>query len=75
MINCSGFMNNCNCYLWLLIIILLTCCGGCGCINNIVEKICGCGYLLPLLLVILCCCGTERNRPRETKPFPGCTCK
>ena len=74
MMNCMGLMGNSNCYLWLLIIILLLCCGGCGCINNIVEKICGCGYLIPLLLVILCCCG-DKNKPREPKMFTGCTCK
>ena len=73
MTNCFGLMNN-NCYLWLLIIILLLCCGGCGCINNIIEKLCGCGYLLPLLLVLLCCCG-EKGGVREPKPFPGCGCK
>lgn len=73
MMNCMGFTNNTNWYLWLLIIILL-CCGGCGCISNILEKICGCGYLVPILLVLLCCCGDKEKRP-EPKIFPGCTCK
>lgn len=74
MINCFGLPDN-NCYLWLLIVIFL-CCGGCGCIGNIIEKICGCGALLPILLVLLCCCGGCDKTPREPKfPGLGCGCK
>ena len=73
--NCLGFTNN-NCYLWLLIILLILCCCGNGCISNILEKICGCGPLIPIILLILCCCGGHGDRPmREPKGFPGCGCK
>lgn len=74
MMNCLGFANN-NCYLWLLIILFVICCCGNGCIGNILDKLCGCGPLLPLLIVLLCCCGGgDKCPPREPK-FPGCGCK
>ncbi|MBQ7408315.1 MAG: chorion class high-cysteine HCB protein 13 [Clostridia bacterium] len=75
MMNCLGFLNDNNCYLWLLIIILIICCGGCGCITNIIEKICNCGCLIPILLVLLCVCGGNKGGMREHKGFNGCGCK
>lgn len=72
--NCFGFLND-NCNLWLLIILLIICCGGCGCVNKIIDKICGCGCLLPILLVLLCCCDKGGCGREPKPPFPGCGCK
>lgn len=71
--NCFGFLND-NRSLWLLIILLIVCCGGCGCVNKIMDKLCGCG-MLPLILVLLCCCGTPCGCKEPKPPFPGCGCK
>ena len=70
MMNCFGF-NNDNCCLYILIILLLLCVCGSGCLNGIIDKICNCGCLLPVILVLLCCC------KGGGKPFAigGCGCK
>ena len=58
--NGFNFGDNCNCYLWIMILILLFCCKGC----NIVDNVCGllekCGCLLPIAAVLLCCCCGNR---------------
>lgn len=41
--------------MYLLIIMLLNC-GGCDCIKGIIDKICDCGYLVPIVIMLLCCC-------------------
>lgn len=72
--NCLCFNN--NCYLWLLIIMLILCCCKNGCVNDIIEKICGCGPLIPVILFMLCACnGNGEKCQREPKGFPGCNCK
>ncbi|MBQ3166407.1 MAG: hypothetical protein IJC01_03615 [Clostridia bacterium] len=66
MLNC---FNN-NCYLYILIILLIAGCG--GCFNGILEKLCNCECLIPILLALLVCGCKERN------PFGGnigCGCK
>ncbi|MDD6926659.1 MAG: hypothetical protein SOV55_02635 [Candidatus Borkfalkiaceae bacterium] len=59
MMNCLCPGGN-NCYLWILIILLVTCCGG-GCLDGILDKLCNCECLLPLLLVWMCCCNKGGN--------------
>ena len=67
MFNC--LCNN-NWYMYLLIILLLNC-GGCDCIKGIIDKICDCGYIVPLIMLILCCCKDKGFAPCGT----GCGCK
>ena len=43
MLNCLGIGD--NCCLWMLIIILILCLCKNGCLNGIIDKICGCGCL------------------------------
>ncbi|HBF44196.1 MAG TPA: chorion class high-cysteine HCB protein 13 [Clostridiales bacterium] len=67
MMNCFGFGD--NCCLYILIILLILCLCGNGCLTGIFDKICSCGCL-PLILVLLCCCKDK------FKPFMnGCGCK
>ncbi len=58
MMNLFGFGGD-NCCLYILIILLVLCCCGNGCLNGIIDKICGCGWLIPILLVLCCCCGNK----------------
>ncbi|MBR2385629.1 MAG: hypothetical protein IKA99_08505 [Clostridia bacterium] len=46
-----------NCCLWILIILLILCVCKNGCLNGILDKLCNCGCLIPLILVWCCCCG------------------
>lgn len=48
---CDKDNNSC---LWILIILLILCSCG-GMIDGIIDKLCSCEMLLPLLLVWLCC--------------------
>ncbi len=52
--NCFGLGDN-YC-LWIMIILLILCVCKNGCLTGIIEKLCNCGCLLPLLLVWCCCC-------------------
>ena len=61
MLNCLGIGD--NCCLWMLIIILILCLCKNGCLNGIIDKICGCGCLLPVLLLLLCCCKGGKGGP------------
>ncbi|MDD7214386.1 MAG: hypothetical protein PUH90_03685 [Clostridia bacterium] len=68
-------MNNCfgigdNCCLWILIILLILCICKNGCLNGILDKLCNCGCLLPLLIVFLCCCKGGHGGPDFG--FGGC---
>ncbi len=68
MMNFFGF--NDNCCLYILIILLIVCLCGNGCLSNIIDKICGCGWLLPIVIALLCCCKGGK------KPYGiGCGCK
>ncbi|MBR2377508.1 MAG: hypothetical protein IKA85_07075 [Clostridia bacterium] len=71
MMNCFGF-NNDNCCLYILIILLVLCLCGNGCLNGIIDKLCGCSWILPIVLLLLCC-----NNKGPQKPFSigGCGCK
>lgn len=62
MLNC--LCNN-NWYVYLLIVALL-CCGGCDCVKGLIDKVCDCGYLIPVVLLLLCC--------YKDKGFGGCGC-
>ena len=53
--NLFGFGND-NCCLYILIILLVLCVCGNGCLNGIIDKILGCGCLLPIVIALLCCC-------------------
>ena len=65
---------NNNYYLYLLIILLVVCGGGCGCVNGIIEKICNCGLLIPLILLfVMCYCGKEKGPGIPGGGF-GCGC-
>ncbi|MBQ7642884.1 MAG: chorion class high-cysteine HCB protein 13 [Clostridia bacterium] len=50
-----------NCCLWVLIILLIVCLCGNGCLSGIIDKICNCGCLLPVLLVLVCCCKGDKG--------------
>ncbi len=69
MMNFFGY--NDNCCLYILIILLILCLCGNGCVSSIIDKICNCGCLLPIVLVLLCCCKGDK------KPYGigGCGCK
>ena len=71
MLNCLGIGD--NCCLWMLIIILILCLCKNGCLNGIIDKICGCGCLLPVLLLLLCCCKGGKGGPDFG--FGGGCCK
>ncbi|MBO4323226.1 MAG: chorion class high-cysteine HCB protein 13 [Clostridia bacterium] len=58
-----------NCCLWILIILLILCLCGNGCLSGILDKICNCGCLLPIILVLLCCCKGNKGG------IPGFGCK
>ena len=47
--NCFGLGGD-NCCLWVLMILLIVCLCGNGCLTGILEKICNCGCLLPVLI-------------------------
>lgn len=55
MMNLFGFGGD-NCCLYILIILLVLCVCGNGCLNGIIDKICNSGCLLPIILILLCCC-------------------
>ncbi len=65
----NGFGFGDNCCLWILIILLILCVCKSGCINGIIDKICNCGCLLPLIVVLLCCC--KGGKPEMNMGF-GC---
>lgn len=69
MMNCFGFGGD-NCCLWILLILLIICLCGNGCLNGILEKICNCGCLLPILIALCCCCG-KGDKPGMNFGF-GC---
>ena len=71
MLNCTGIGD--NCCLWMLIIILIICLCKNGCLNGIIDKICGCGGLLPVLMLLLCCCKGGKGGPEFG--FGGGCCK
>lgn len=64
--NCFGFGDGNNCYLWILILILLFCCKGCNVIDNVCGLLSGCGgAILPIALaLLLCCCCKDKETPR-----------
>ncbi len=70
MMNLCGFGGD-NCCLYILILLLVLCSCGNGCLNGIIDKICNCGCILPIVLVLLCCCG---NKGGCGKPY-GIGCK
>ncbi len=72
MMNYFGF-NNDNCCLYILIILLVLCLCGNGCLNGIIDKICGCGPILPIVLLLLCCCNKGGNH--KSFNIGGCGCK
>ena len=73
MMNCFGF-NNDNCCLYILIILLVLCLCGNGCIGDIVNKVCNSGCLLPIIIALLLCnCNNKPSRPYGIGP--GCGCK
>ena len=57
--NMNTFGFGSNGYLWILIILLLVC-GGCGVVDGIIDKLCSCDCLIPLLIV-LCLCGNKNG--------------
>lgn len=69
-------MNNCfgigdNCCLWILIILLILCVCKNGLLNGILDKLCNCGCLLPVLVLLSCYCkGNDRGTPDFG--FGGC---
>ena len=68
-------MMNCNfnnCYLYILIILLLLCCN--GCVTDIIGKLCDCKYLIPLALVYFCCCGDKKGFDKGFGGGFGCGC-
>lgn len=67
-----NFLRNDNMYLYLLIILLVVCCGGCGFINGIIDKICNCGLILPIVL-LLALCGCQGEKQIGGGNF-GCGC-
>ncbi len=67
--NCFGFGEN-NCYLWILILILLFCCKGCGGIEGVCGLFDKCGCILPVLLAFLLCCCKDKGGH-----YGGCGCK
>lgn len=65
-------MNNCfgsNNWLWILIILLVCCCGN-GSICNVLDKLTDCSCLIPIVLLLLCCC----DKSPKGLNF-GCGCK
>lgn len=62
-----------NCCLYLLIILLIICLCGNGCLSGILDKLCNCGCLLPILAVILCCCCKKDGHHKGFNL--GCGCK
>lgn len=59
-----------NCYLYLLIILLILCCN--GCLKDIIGKLCDCSYLLPIVLLLLCC---NKDTGKNIGGNFGCGCK
>ena len=62
MMNCFGLGGD-NCCLWILMILLIVCLCGNGCLTGILEKICNCGCLY--------CCGCKGDKPGMNFGF-GC---
>ncbi len=73
MFNCFGF-NNDNCSLYILIILLVLCLCGNGCLNDIINKVCNSGCILPVAIaLLLCCCNKGGHKPYGLNG--GCGCK
>ena len=72
MFNFLGF-NNDNCCLYILIILLIICFCGNGCISGILDKICNSGCLLPILVALLLC--NCNKCPSKPYGLGGCGCK